>query len=420
MYHRRRLAVAASQLLGNRPPNRAPKGFMWEEHVKDMTEAEFTLRYRLRPTDFDNLLDILEPGLQVGDARQAANARQGCPIQVQTRLAVALRYLAGGDPLDLKIIYDMSKEMVMRCVWKVVDAINCHLDNINLPLDDVHALAAIEADFAAGTRGGFWRGQVGAIDGVHFKMKAPSAQDVPDPIRYHVARKDCYALLCVAVCDYKRRFTDVDFSHAPCTHDSTAHAASALGVALSQGRLDKRFFLNGDAAFAQGPQMVTPSNNDPAFDAYDFYQSSNRMAIECAFGILIRRWGVLWRPLAQAFNRRAPLIVACMRLHNYCIDCKQGAQGMPSVAGRVSEIQPGRYKRTPKFDKDGVPVEHLDVSRNSDNLEGMPSRAQRQKAVTSTRDRLAKAVSDAGYVRPPVSKGTHRVHKNPKGKRKRV
>ena len=53
---------------------------------------------------------------------------------------------------------------------------------------------------------------------------------------------------------------------------------------------------------------------------YDFYQSSNRMPIECSFGILIRRWGVLWRPLTQRFESRAPLIVALMHLHNFCID----------------------------------------------------------------------------------------------------
>ncbi len=55
-------------------------------------------------------------------------------------------------------------------------------------------------------------------------------------------------------------------------------------------------------------------------ERFDFYQSSNRMAIECAFGILIRRWGVLWRKLRQRFDRRAPLIGALMRLHNFCID----------------------------------------------------------------------------------------------------
>ena len=43
--------------------------------------------------------------------------------------------------------------------------------------------------------------------------------------------------------------------------------------------------------------MIVPSG-EAALDNYDFYQSSNRMAIECAFGILVRRWGLLWRPLS--------------------------------------------------------------------------------------------------------------------------
>ena len=43
------------------------------------------------------------------------------------------------------------------------------------------------------------------------------------------------------------------------------------------------------------------------------------MAIECAFGMLVRRWGILWRPLGFAFERRSPLIGALMRLHNWCI-----------------------------------------------------------------------------------------------------
>ena len=51
----------------------------------------------------------------------------------------------------------------MKFVWLTIDAINMHLDNINFPLGDDDALNKIEADFAAGTHGGFWRGQVGAI-----------------------------------------------------------------------------------------------------------------------------------------------------------------------------------------------------------------------------------------------------------------
>ena len=67
------------------------------------------------------------------------------------------------------------------------------------------------------------------------------------------------------------------------------------------------------------PSLICPSTL-PEHDDFDYPQSSNRMAIECAFGILVQRWGVLWRPLRCRFDRRAPLIGACMRLHNFCID----------------------------------------------------------------------------------------------------
>ena len=56
------------------------------------------------------------------------------------RLAIALRYFAGGDPLDLKLIYCISKHTVYRCIWQVVDSINARLDNIKFPIDDVEEL----------------------------------------------------------------------------------------------------------------------------------------------------------------------------------------------------------------------------------------------------------------------------------------
>jgi hypothetical protein len=117
--------------------------------------------------------------------------------------------------------------------------------------------------------------------------------------------------------------------------------------------------------------MITPSNNDPALDDFDFYQSSNRMAIECAFGILIRRWGVLWRKLRQRFDRRAPLIGALMRLHNFCIDERLVEEDdMPSVQAHVTEVQPDRYCRPPLFDKDGRPVDYLQTAHK--DAEGAP------------------------------------------------
>lgn len=420
--HRQRLLLAATLLLQETPPepcgpNREPVAFCWTAHCSRLTEAEFKQRYRLSPESFDKLLAILQPGLAVKHEQQALNSRSGNPIQIEARLAVALRYFAGGDTLDLKLIYCMSRTMVYSCIWSVVDAINQHLDNINFPIDDLEGLKQLEAGFRAASRGGFWQGQVGAIDGVHFRMSAPSNKDVPDPVRYKVSRKDMYALLAIAICDADRRFTWVDISHASCTHDSTAFACTELGMAVDQGALPAPFFLNGDAAFTLSPSMITPSNNDPELDDFDFYQSSNRMPIECAFGILIRRWGVLWRPLTQEFSARAPLIVALMHLHNFCIDEKL-QDDMPDVSAGLATFQPGRTRRPPRFDKDGRPVWHLDTCRSTD--EGAPSRsaAQQRGAKTSRRDVLVQAIRDGGYRRILSTKAAPRKRKGAKGRKK--
>ena len=401
--HQRRLVLAAASLFLLSAPFRFEKrvpDFSWEDHIQRLTEAEFKLRYRVSSDSFYKLLNILKPELDVASARHAFSSRKGKPIQLQTRLACALRFFAGGDPLDLKLIYGMSKPQVMACVWRTVDAINLCLNNITFPLNDLPALQELERDFRAGTRGGFWTGQVGAIDGVHFRMKCPSSKAVSDPMRYYVARKQEFALLAIAICDYHRRFTWVDISHASTTHDSTAWAATELGQRIAQGELPYPFFLNGDAAFSLGPSMITPSTGDAALDDFDFYQSSNRMAIECAFGILVRRWGVLWRPLEMAFHRRAPFLVALMRMHNFCIDERIASEDLPPVFDvRLSQIQPGCHRIPPKYDKDGRPVHLLDTCRW--NSEGAPTRAQARQSgpKTQRRDELARAVRDSGFVR---------------------
>ena len=376
--------------------------FSWETHVHRMYDHEFKLRYRVSPESFYKLLDILKPELDVTNHQQAFFSRSGKVIQLEVRLAVALRYFAGGDPLDLMLIYGICKAQVMLFVWRAVDALNLRLDNINFPIDDVAALQELEADFRAGTRGGFWEGQVGAIDGVHFRQRCPSHQEVADPMRYYVARKQEFALLAIAICDYHRRFTWVDISHAACTHDSTAWEATKLGARIKAGHLPKPFFLNGDAAFPLSNSMIVPSTGDASLDDFDFYQSSNRMAIECAFGILVRRWGVLWRPLSMAFHRRAPLLVALMRLHNFCINERlQAGQeaGLPDVAGKTSEVQPQRWKRAPKLDKDDRPVHMLDTCRWDDADAPNRAEARQHGPKTERRDALAKAIRDAGFVR---------------------
>ena len=44
------------------------------------------------------------------------------------------------------------------------------------------------------------------------------------------------------------------------------------------------------------------------------------MAVERAFGLLVGRWGLLWRPLKVKGRNRAVMLDAIVRLHNLCVD----------------------------------------------------------------------------------------------------
>ena len=125
---------------------------------------------------------MLSPHLKVTDEEKARMAKWGELISEEAKLACALRFLAGGDVKDLQLIYHMCPSQVYKYVWLVVDAVN-EVIKIEFPLKDVSKLCVLEAEFRAASRGGIWKGQVGAVDGVHFPMLAPSESDVPDPMR---------------------------------------------------------------------------------------------------------------------------------------------------------------------------------------------------------------------------------------------
>ena len=413
-------AVANSASSGGGQGPQGPKlkdkaPFVWADHVRRFTDATFKLRYRLRADYFYDLLDGEEgrPGIRdrltPKDARKALNAKGGELIIPEVRLAAALRYFAGGAVEDIHIIYHMSKSEVMHSVWMVVDAVYA-VFKLGFPFEDQAKLALLEAEFRSISRDQVWEGQVGAVDGVHFPMFRPSRKEVPDPARYHVSRKNCYALLCIAVCDASRRFLDMDISQFPTTHDSMALHCSKFGQGLATGKLPEQYFISGDAAFHGMPSMLCPDGH-AEFDDFDYVQSSQRMPIECAFGILIRRWGILWRPLQVAFASRAPLIAALMKLHNYCIDKREAETTLFKEEGgiKVGKVQPGRWEPSPLFDKKGRPVEYLDT-RGLPRPKPAGQEAKKSKEAATTayqqhRDRLTKALRDHGITRPVLPKG---------------
>ena len=171
--------------------------FSWSDHVARLSDRDFKLRYRLTLPAFNELLEMLRSHLKVQDEDKARVAKWGELITEEAKLACALRYLAGGDVKDLQLIYHFSPNHVYKCIWLVVDAVN-EVIKIEFPLKDVAKLKVLEAEFRAASRGGIWKGQVGAVNRVHFPMLGPGESDVPETLTQCAIT--CHAKACMPCC----------------------------------------------------------------------------------------------------------------------------------------------------------------------------------------------------------------------------
>ena len=125
---------------------------------------------------------------------------------------------------------------------------------------------------------------------------------------------------------------DVEIRHPGATSDYLAFAVSGLHRKLEgKNPHDERLpflypglALYGDNAYMNTPWMVTPFRASPRGpkDAFNFYHSQVRINIECAFGMLVHRWGILRKaiPMNISLTRTNALVMALCKLHNFCID----------------------------------------------------------------------------------------------------
>jgi hypothetical protein len=90
-----------------------------------------------------------------------------------------------------------------------------------------------------------------------------------------------------------------------------------------KSRLPPHLFYIGDEGFVNTSSFLTPIGGNallPAEDGYNYYLSRMRQNVERAFGLMVRKWGVFWKPL-QCANHRWNVVIRCRtKLNNFCID----------------------------------------------------------------------------------------------------
>ncbi len=126
---------------------------------------------------------------------------------------------------------------------------------------------------------------------------------------------------------------------------------------------------------------------DRSKDAFNYWLSHSRQAVERSFGMLTQRWGIFWRPFRFAFDRWTLVVIAAMKLHNLCID-----RNVPVPMTRFhDDIRPGDEWRV------------YDNWRDDDHL-------LRDRAVSLRRRTITLYIENMGIMRPIHASMNSRCH----------
>jgi hypothetical protein len=357
---------------------------------------------------FWRLHDLLQPYMNASNKRNRGATPNG-DISTAARLSMAIRWFAGGDPADIFQVHGVSYGQVLISVWIVVDAINqCETIKIRFPTDyDEQQLIA--KGFESKSQVDF-PNCVGCIDGMLVWISKPTAkctrQTGVGPRKFFCGRKKKFGITLQAICDHKRRFLDIELGHPGSTSDYLCFTTSSIHRKLlaNDNFLAPNLTFFGDSAYVNTSFMATPfkgTQSGPK-DAYNFYHSQVRITIECAFGILVHRWGVLRKPLPVnlTVSKTTQLVRALCILHNYCINGKEDVAASASSSDRYAGIIAGGFQHDIANTR---PHQLLDGGHES---RSRSDRRREQRATNLPRERLLAHIVRRGIRRRPLPMGS--------------
>ena len=320
-FKRRKARLVPIHRGGNRHRSR---GHLEADLDNNLTDAEFTRMFRLNRQCFNDLLAKITVVMPERNEAKAI-ASSGSAITNKIKLAITLRWLAGASYLDLMWGFKVSSSSIFNedgILWPTLEAIN-KVEPLKFPTN-VEELENIAAEFAHSSHGVFEH-IVGAIDGLIIKTRKPTIHECSNPTAY-MNRKGTYGVLCLGVSDINGKFLSFSCNWSGSTHDSFAYGTTSLFKKFEEDpsfEIPERFHLIGDEAFTNTNRMLVPWSGRglPVFkDSFNYHLSRCRCSIERAFGMLVKRFGILWRKLECDFSRWPLVATVCAKLHNICMD----------------------------------------------------------------------------------------------------
>ena len=113
----------------------------------------------------------------------------------------------------------------------------------------------------------------------------------------------------------------------------------------------KGFYFIGNSAYTLKSFLLTPFGNvlhGTPEDDYNFFHSSSRICVECAFGEIDLRWGILWKRPQFTMKNNIRVIDTCMQMNNFIIDFREAnvIDEVDKILHRIGSLYSRSEERT--------------------------------------------------------------------------
>lgn len=297
--------------------------------MEAMNPKHFKQMFRMSREAFKQLVikmeDIAPPPLLEYHAQNSS----GSAITMTTRLAVTLRWLAGGSYIDICFEFGVAPGSFYQedgILWGTMNILDATFE-LYFPFDDHDRLAKEARAFSKFSHGHMTECTL-AIDGWVCRTRCPTVNEVQFPMSYR-NRHDCFGIVVLAGCFANLKFGMFSCVSCGSTNDVMAWDFCAMKAELDKGSLPERYYFIGDEAFVNTNQFLVPYSGTGLRrdkDSFNYHLSSMRQCIERAFSLLTQRWGIFWRPLRCEYRKWTLVCTVAAKLHNFCIDEDEGTQ----------------------------------------------------------------------------------------------
>jgi hypothetical protein len=236
-------------------------------------------------------------------------------ISVESRIAMSLQRLGTGNTLcTVGEVYAVAESTILEIVRNFCRLVRVHLQGTFVQFPNPAQFRILAQEFKALNGIPYI---IEAVDGSHIPILAPviGGED-------YYCRKSFHSALLQGIVDTKCVFWDYEFGWVGSMHDWTLFQLTKVG----RDCIKEKFLpykLIGDCTYPVRSWIYNPFKGcAEGLEGYkanwNFIQSSTRMCVERAFGILKGRWRIIMRRADIPLRYMADVVCTCIILHNMC------------------------------------------------------------------------------------------------------